>query len=148
MGLGVFLLVRRRNWSVLAVTLLYVVIQQLFNLFYNIGDILVYYIPLYLVGAIWVGFAAAGLGTGNWGSRVGTADSAQEQPAATHLRWPRTAPIPQERPNTDRKFTTIAWRLVDYLGPLSNSSEIIVDNCTSDRPVSQLLGLAKCGKRF
>jgi len=64
--LGLGLLVRQRRWSVLALTLTYVVIQQVFNLFYAIGDILVYYIPLYLMGAIWAGFAANALGIGQW----------------------------------------------------------------------------------
>ena len=40
------------------------VLQQLFNLFYAIGDILVYYIPLYLIACIWAGFGAYGLATG------------------------------------------------------------------------------------
>ncbi len=61
---GLFLLYRRRNWPVLALTLPLFVLQQLFNLFYAIGDILVYYIPLYLIACIWAGFGAYGLATG------------------------------------------------------------------------------------
>ena len=63
---GLFWLVRTRHYAILVPTLLYVLAQQLFNLFYNIGDILVYYIPLYLVGAMWAGFGLAGLLTGDW----------------------------------------------------------------------------------
>lgn len=63
---GLFWLVRTRRYAILIPTLLYVVAQQIFNLFYNIGDILVYYIPLYLVGSMWAGFGLAGLITGDW----------------------------------------------------------------------------------
>jgi hypothetical protein len=62
-GLGIFVLVRMRAWPLLALTAGYFAIQQLFNLFYAIGDIYVYYIPLYLVACIWCGFGAAGIGT-------------------------------------------------------------------------------------
>jgi hypothetical protein len=62
MAIGIFVLVRLRNWPLLAFTVSYFVLQQLFNLFYAIGDIFVYYIPLYLVACIWIGFAAAGIG--------------------------------------------------------------------------------------
>ncbi len=63
-AIGIFVLVRLRNWPVLALTVSYFVLQQAFNLFYAIGDIFVYYIPLYLVACIWIGFAAAGIGVG------------------------------------------------------------------------------------
>lgn len=63
---GLFWLSRTRRYAILIPTLLYVIIQQVFNLFYNIGDILVYYIPLYLVGTMWAGFGLAGLLTGEW----------------------------------------------------------------------------------
>ncbi len=61
-AVGIFVLVRLRNWPLLALTLSYFMIQQVFNLFYAIGDIFVYYIPLYLIGCIWIGFAGAGIG--------------------------------------------------------------------------------------
>ena len=60
-ALGVIALVRSRRWPLLALTVVYALSQQTFNLFYNIGDIFVYYIPLYLVGAIWAGFGAMAL---------------------------------------------------------------------------------------
>ncbi|MEM7536265.1 MAG: DUF2723 domain-containing protein [Chloroflexota bacterium] len=63
-GIGVILLMRNRNWSLLALTVSYLILQQTFNLFYAIGDILVYYIPLYLMGVILAGMAAYGLS--NW----------------------------------------------------------------------------------
>lgn len=55
-----------RQWALLALTGVYVVVQQTFNLFYAIEDILVYYIPLYMVGAAWAAFGLAGLVTGEW----------------------------------------------------------------------------------
>ena len=69
-GLGLYILVRQRNWQVLALTGIYALLQQAFNLFYAIDDILVYYIPLYLIGAIWTGFAANALGNGAWGTQA------------------------------------------------------------------------------
>jgi hypothetical protein len=60
---GLVALWRQQNWPVLVLTVAYLLIQQLFNLFYAIGDILVYYIPLYLTGAIWCGFAVNALAT-------------------------------------------------------------------------------------
>jgi hypothetical protein len=64
MAFGLYVLVRLRAWQVLALTVSYVVLQQLFNLFYAIGDISVYYIPLYLVASIWIAYAGAGIGNG------------------------------------------------------------------------------------
>lgn len=61
---GLVVLWRQRNWPLLVLTLGYAVLQQTFNLFYAIGDILVYYIPLYLVGAIWCGYAIHALAGG------------------------------------------------------------------------------------
>ena len=61
---GLFVLVRLRHWPVLSMTGTYFILLQVFNLFYAIGDIFVYYIPLYLVASIWIGFAGAGIGMG------------------------------------------------------------------------------------
>ena len=47
--------------QLLLLTVPYALLQQLFNLFYNIGDIYVYYISLYLIGAIWATFGVAAL---------------------------------------------------------------------------------------
>jgi hypothetical protein len=69
--IGVFWLLRTRRYAILVPTLLFGIAQQIFNLFYNIGDILVYYIPLYVVGTIWAGFGLAGLVMGDW--RMGRA---------------------------------------------------------------------------
>ncbi|MBK8049383.1 MAG: DUF2723 domain-containing protein [Anaerolineales bacterium] len=60
--IGIVFLVRARNWPMLVLTVGYAVLQQVFNLFYGIGDIFVYYLPLYLVGCLWAGFGAAGFG--------------------------------------------------------------------------------------
>lgn len=61
---GVFSLVRTRRRALLAMTAATLVAQQLFNLYYAIGDILVYYIPVYIVLALWAGFGAAELASG------------------------------------------------------------------------------------
>ncbi|HXF62567.1 MAG TPA: DUF2723 domain-containing protein [Caldilineaceae bacterium] len=66
MGLGLFWLARWQAWPILALTGAYLLLQQLFVLFYDIGDILVYYIPLYLVGAVWAGFGLLGLASARW----------------------------------------------------------------------------------
>ncbi len=68
-GVGLYTLIRERRWPILALTLTYALIQQLFNLFYAIGDILVYYIPLYLVATLWFGFGVQALLTSIFGDR-------------------------------------------------------------------------------
>jgi hypothetical protein len=73
---GLVWLVMTRRYAILIPTLLYVIVQQLFNLFYNIGDILVYYIPLYLVGTMWAGFGLAGLVGADWRIARSTASTA------------------------------------------------------------------------
>jgi hypothetical protein len=78
MAAGVLWLALQRRFAILISTLLFMIVQQLFNLFYDIGDILVYYIPLYLVGSMWAGFGLAGLLTGDWGKQRTTS----EQPVA------------------------------------------------------------------
>ncbi len=60
-GLGLVILVRDRRWVLLILTLPFGVMLQVFNLFYGIGDIYVYYIPLYLIGAIYAGLGACGV---------------------------------------------------------------------------------------
>ena len=65
-ALGVLWLARRRQWTLLGFTLAYALAQQALNLFYAIDDILVYYIPLYVVAALWAGFGFVGVTTGRW----------------------------------------------------------------------------------
>ena len=58
--LGLYVLFERRRpflWLTAGIALA----QQLFNLFYAIGDIAVYYTPLYAIAAVWAGYGAAGL---------------------------------------------------------------------------------------
>jgi hypothetical protein len=72
-GIGLVVLAHRRNWPVLILTVPFALIQQIFNLFYGIGDIFVYYIPLYLVGALWAGFGVWGVGqllVGKWAGGI------------------------------------------------------------------------------
>lgn len=64
---GLVALFRSRNWVIFSLTLPFALILQLFNLFYNIGDILVYYIPLYLVAVVWMAFGVVAIGEmGRW----------------------------------------------------------------------------------
>ena len=99
--LGLYLLIRQRNWPVLALTLPFFLIQQTFTLFYAIGDILVYYIPLYLVAAIWIGFAADTLGGGMQRAML-TAEPPPPPVDQTPIEagWQRTAKTPPPPPQT------------------------------------------------
>lgn len=63
---GVIWLARSGRLALLLATVAYILVQQIFNLAYNIGDILVYYIPLYVVGALWAGMGLAALISGDW----------------------------------------------------------------------------------
>ncbi|MCS6827460.1 MAG: DUF2723 domain-containing protein, partial [Caldilinea sp.] len=78
-ALGVVVLVRLRAWPLLTLTLSYFVAQQIFNLFYAIDDIFVYYVSLYLVAGVWIAFAGAGIGAG---LRFLESESAPTQPPA------------------------------------------------------------------
>lgn len=59
--LGLTILVWERRWRLLALTLPFAVSLQIFNLFYGIGDIYVYYISLYLIGALYAGWGMGGV---------------------------------------------------------------------------------------
>jgi len=61
-ALGLYAMWRNGARAALAVTAIAAVTLQLFNLFYAIEDILVYYIPLYLFACVWIGFGAAQVG--------------------------------------------------------------------------------------
>ena len=76
---GLVTLYRQRNWPLLALTVPYALLQQIFNLFYNIGDILVYYIPLYLMGCIWLGVGTQQLGL--WLTPATGPENSPKQPA-------------------------------------------------------------------
>lgn len=99
--LGLYQLIRQRNWPVLALTVPFFLIQQTFNLFYAIGDILVYYIPLYLVAAIWIGFAADTLGGGiQRAMRVEGPPPPPVDQTPIETGWQRTAKAPLPPPQT------------------------------------------------
>ncbi len=76
---GLVALYRQRNWPLLALTVPYALLHQIFNLFYNIGDILVYYIPLYLMGCIWLGMGTQQIGL--WLTRATGPENSPKQPA-------------------------------------------------------------------
>ena len=59
---GLYVLVKGRHWPLLIFTGAYFLLQQGFNLFYAIGDIFVYYIPLFWLGSIWAGMGALAIG--------------------------------------------------------------------------------------
>lgn len=69
----------RRGRPFLALTGLGFVILFVFNLFYGIGDIAVYYIPLYLIGSLWIAVGSGGLvaAVASWVAR-------RCRPAPTH----------------------------------------------------------------
>ncbi len=69
---GLITLIRRRQWALLLLTLPFALLLQIFNLFYGIGDIYVFYIPLYLVGSVWAGVAIGDLAIGDWVERRNT----------------------------------------------------------------------------
>ena len=60
MALGLYVMSRHHR-PLLLLTVALALPQQVFNLFYAIGDILVYYIPLYVTGVLWAGYGAAAL---------------------------------------------------------------------------------------
>lgn len=62
MAMGLVVLVHGRHWALLILTVPFALLLQIFNLFYGIGDIYVYYIPLYVVGAVWAGCGVWGVG--------------------------------------------------------------------------------------
>lgn len=51
----------RRAWPALALTASLFIVQIVFNLFYAIGDIFVFYIPAYLIWVLWIALAGLGL---------------------------------------------------------------------------------------
>jgi hypothetical protein len=55
--LGLTVLFREKRWPLLLLTVPAFLLLQIFNLFYGIGDIYVFYIPLYLFAALWSGCA-------------------------------------------------------------------------------------------
>lgn len=87
MLLGGYAMWSRGRRGLLAFTLIAALTFQLFNLFYAIEDILVYYIPLYVIGVLWVGFGAALLGAGFVELAQSSADTqaASERPVNWNL---------------------------------------------------------------
>lgn len=75
LGLGV--LIREKRWPLLLLTLPAVLLLQIFNLFYGIGDIYVFYIPLYLMAALWAACGVAWLIGATADRRRRTADIGQ-----------------------------------------------------------------------
>ena len=60
-GVGLFVIVWRREWARLALMLGAFLAVISFASLYHIGDIAHYYIPAYLVWAVWIGVAVAGV---------------------------------------------------------------------------------------
>ncbi len=57
--LGLAALLIEGEWLTLALSGVSFILLLLFNLFYGIGDIAVYYIPLYLIATLWLGLGLA-----------------------------------------------------------------------------------------
>jgi hypothetical protein len=78
-AIGLYTLANTGRSTLLAFSALSAALLQLYNLFYAIGDILVYYIPLYVIAALWIGAGAAQLAQGLLAmvnlSRVGDGDA-------------------------------------------------------------------------
>jgi len=100
--LGLYALWRARNWRVLLLTIPLFLLHQIFNLFYNIGDILVYYIPLYVVGTIWLAFAVDAIGGGmaNLESAITARDHAADEKAKSEpaTNWREKQRAKESRP--------------------------------------------------
>ena len=141
MAIGIFVLVRVRQWPVLALTVLYLVTQQLFNLFYAIGDIFVYYIPAYLMACIWIAFAGAGVGAA---FRFNTSEAADAQPTriqqwsvvllvllywAPLQFWGRYTPLVQKL-QADSAAARASWEAVLAAEPPADA--ILVSNDRDD----------------
>jgi hypothetical protein len=129
--LGLFTLTRRRQWALLLLTGGYALLQQLFNLFYNIGDILVYYIPLYLLAALWLAIGVEGLATGIWrrNRAAGAVPLAEEE----------TVPPPAEAgdvppPAEAGDAPVLTARATEFLGILVAASVLLF--MLSDAPVT------------
>ncbi len=91
--IGLFVLVRERRWALLAFTGLSAFALQTFNLFYAIEDILVYYVPLYVLAALWVGFGAWQLGSGFMQMAADiNAEPSSAAPVAASVSVPASAP--------------------------------------------------------
>ncbi len=58
-ALGLLALIFEGDWALLLLTGVSFLLLQLFNLFYGIGDIYTYYLPLYLIATVWLGMGLA-----------------------------------------------------------------------------------------
>ncbi len=88
-AIGLYSMVVNKRYALLAVTALGLLLQQIFNLFYAIEDILVYYIPIYLVLALWAGWGGAEL-TGGFARMGASADAGgrkAQEPGAPAINW-------------------------------------------------------------
>jgi hypothetical protein len=63
-AIGLYAMASEGRRSLLTFSVTSALLLQIFNLFYAIGDILVYYIPLYLFASLWIAFGAAQLAQG------------------------------------------------------------------------------------
>ncbi len=142
MAVGLFVLVRVRQWPVLALTVVYVLTQQVFNLFYAIGDIFVYYIPAYLMACIWVAYAGAGIGAAfrfDAHAAIGAADPARIEQWSVVLLvllfwaplqfWERYTPLVQQL-QADSAAARASWEAILAAEPPADV--ILVSNDRDD----------------
>jgi hypothetical protein len=121
MVIGLIALIYARRWSILLLTVPFALIHQIFNLFYGIGDIFVFYIPLYLMGAIWAGFGVWQVGQ-LWERGPQTADSRPQ--TANEPEHNPQYPIPGSRspvpsPQLFLQFALFAAVLFFTIAPLA-----------------------------
>ena len=88
-AIGVYALVTHKRYALLAVTALGLLLTQIFNLFYAIEDILVYYIPIYVVLALWAGWGGAQLAGGfaQMGASADANGKKAQEPGAPPINW-------------------------------------------------------------
>jgi hypothetical protein len=88
-AIGVYSLAANRRYALLAITALGLLLQQIFNLFYAIEDILVYYIPIYVVLSLWAGWGGAQLAGGfaQMGASSDASTKKAQEPGAPAINW-------------------------------------------------------------
>lgn len=92
---GIYSMWRTGKRALLVLTLFATLTLQIFNLFYAIEDILVYYIPIYIFAYLWLGFGAAQIGDGIASIfRDAESNAKKSAPAATPANSPATEANP------------------------------------------------------
>lgn len=122
---GMYAMWVNRRRALLFFVLVAVAALQLFNLFYAIDDILVYYIPLYVLAVVAIGFGAGQLG--NWFVTMAQSSTqslapggvrAESAPAAVSQPVAESAPAAESESTTDGAAADsrpINWELIGVI---------------------------------